>query len=143
MTVAPRKPNPKTSGAMADIVAQGQENVSRLEATFAPTPVTEVATDYLTENAANPRRHISEASVAEMMNGIRQADGEILQPLLVHPISPTAEGYRYEVICGNRRLRAARALGLPKVPVRVREMDAERRRPGRDRPVSARESPAG
>ncbi len=109
---------------MATIVAQGQENVARLEESF-NGPVTELATDYLRPNAANPRRRISAASVEEMMNGIRQVGGEILQPLLVRPISPEADGSRYEVVCGNRRLMAARNLGMPKVPVRVREMDDE------------------
>lgn len=114
-----------SSGVMANIVAQGQENVARLEATFADAAVTEVATDYLRESLANPRHHISPASVEEMANGIRQADGRILQPLLVRPMAQDAEGRRFEVICGNRRLLAARRLGLPKVPVRVLEMDDE------------------
>jgi ParB family chromosome partitioning protein len=38
-------------------------------------------------------------------------------------VPPDDAGTRYETICGNRRLLAARSLGLPKVPVRVREMD--------------------
>ncbi len=115
----------KKSGAMSSIIEQGITNVERLEATFQASAITELATDYLCENRHNPRRRISEASVAEMVNGIRQADGEILQPLLVRPIPHTPEGYRYEVICGNRRLRAARALALHSVPVRVRELDDE------------------
>ena len=115
----------KKSGAMSSIIEQGITNVERLEATFQSSSITEIATDYLCENRNNPRRYISEISVAEMVNGIRQAGGEILQPLLVRPIPLTPEGYRYEVICGNRRLRAARALTLPTVPVRVRELDDE------------------
>lgn len=113
----------KPSGAMADIVAQGQENVERLTATFSDTPTTELATDYLRENQSNPRRHISEASIAEMVNSIVQCDGVIIQPLLVRPISRTDEGFRYEVVCGNRRLRGAQRLGMKTVPVRIREMD--------------------
>jgi ParB family chromosome partitioning protein len=107
---------------MASIVAQGQENVAQLEAGFGG-PIVELATDYLRPSTSNPRRRISAASVAEMANGIRQVGGEILQPLLVRPVPPDDAGTRYETICGNRRLLAARSLGLPKVPVRVREMD--------------------
>ena len=40
----------------------------------------------------------------------------ILQPLLVRP-----RGARFEVIAGNRRLQAARKLGLGKVPALVRD----------------------
>jgi ParB/RepB/Spo0J family partition protein len=116
------KPKKGASGAMASIVAQGQENVARLEESFGG-PIVELATDYLRPSATNPRRRISAASIAEMVNGIRQVDGEILQPLLVRPVPPDDAGTRYETVCGNRRLLAARSLGLPKVPVRVREMN--------------------
>lgn len=114
----------KASGAMASIIAQGEENVARLEESFSG-PITELATDYLRLNPDNPRRRISAASVEEMINGIRQVGGEILQPLLVRPVPQDEHGCRYEVVCGNRRLTAARRLGMPKVPVRIREMDAE------------------
>ena len=115
----------KPSGAMASIIERGQENVGRLEATFRAAPVTELPTDYLSESRNNTRRRISEASVRDMVNGIVQAEGEILQPLLVRPIPVSPEGHRYEVICGNRRLNAARRLDLKLVPVRVREMSDE------------------
>ena len=115
----------KPSGAMASIIERGQENVGRLEATFRAAPVTELPTDYLSESRNNTRRRISEASIRDMVNGIVQAEGEILQPLLVRPIPVSPEGHRYEVICGNRRLNAARRLDLKLVPVRVREMSDE------------------
>jgi ParB/RepB/Spo0J family partition protein len=110
---------------MANIIAQGVENVERLEATFTNVAISEVATDYLKENGSNPRRFISEDSIAGMMNGIRQTGGEILQPLLARPITMNESGHRYEVICGNRRLLAARRLGMPTVPVRIRDIDDE------------------
>jgi ParB family transcriptional regulator, chromosome partitioning protein len=121
----PSSSRPRKSGAMSSIVEQGIANVERLEATLSNSELTEIATDYLCENRHNPRRSISEASVTEMVNGIRQAGGVILQALLVRSIPLTEEGYRYEVICGNRRLRGARALGLPTVPVRLWDIDDE------------------
>jgi ParB family chromosome partitioning protein len=113
----------KSSGAMANIIAQGQENVDRLSETFRDAPVTEVPTDYLMPSANNPRKRISASSIEEMVNGIRQTGGEILQPLLVRPIPLTDRGERYEVVCGNRRLLGAQRLGMKRIPVRVREMD--------------------
>lgn len=50
----------------------------------------------------------------ELVISIRQ--NGILQPLLVRP-----RGDRYEVIAGNRRLQAARKLGLSEVPCMVRD----------------------
>ncbi len=108
---------------MDTIISQGQENVERLSDTFRKAPITEVPLDYLIASRNNPRRRISAASIEEMVNGIQQTGGEILQPLLVRPIPLTPEGARYEVICGNRRFLGALRLGLPTVPVRVREMD--------------------
>ena len=50
----------------------------------------------------------------DLVISIRQ--NGILQPLLVRP-----RGDRYEVIAGNRRLQAARKLGLSEVPCMVRD----------------------
>src|SRR3990167_9330228 len=50
----------------------------------------------------------------DLVISIRQ--NGILQPLLVRP-----RGDRYEVIAGNRRLQAARRLGLSEVPCMVRD----------------------
>ncbi len=44
----------------------------------------------------------------------------ILQPLLVRPV-----GDKYELVAGERRLKAARTVGLTEVPVTVREMTIE------------------
>jgi len=105
------------------IIEKGQENAARLEETFAG-PTLELATSYVRPNPNNPRRRISQASVEEMANAIRQV-GEILQPLLVRPIPHDDAGYRYEVVCGDRRLLGARQVGLSKVPVRVRDLSDE------------------
>jgi ParB family chromosome partitioning protein len=65
-------------------------------------------------NRMQPRRTFSEASIEELAESIRQQG--ILQPLLVR----RANG-GFELIAGERRLRAAQRLGLEQVPVTVRE----------------------
>lgn len=44
----------------------------------------------------------------------------VLEPVLVRPV-----GYRYELIIGSRRLEAAKAAGLKKIPAVVRKMSDE------------------
>jgi hypothetical protein len=52
-----------------------------------------------------------------LIRSVRQRG--IVEPLLLRP----AEGGRYQVVLGSRRLEAARRLGLPDVPAIVRELD--------------------
>lgn len=47
----------------------------------------------------------------------------VLQPLLVRPIDPDEDGY--EIVFGERRWRAARLVGLARVPVLVRALSPE------------------
>jgi ParB family chromosome partitioning protein len=74
-----------------------------------------IAIDLLHESKWNPRRHFDEKALAELVESIRQHG--VLTPLLVRP---DASGY--EIAAGHRRLRAARAAGLPELPAIVRDM---------------------
>ncbi|KPJ85718.1 hypothetical protein AMJ57_02130 [Parcubacteria bacterium SG8_24] len=68
-------------------------------------------------NSEQPRSHFGHNGLEELMKSIREHG--ILQPLSV---SSRGAG-KYELIAGERRLRAARMLGLPTVPVIVRDAD--------------------
>ena len=65
-------------------------------------------------NPFQPRRSFSDATISELAESIRQKG--ILQPLIVRR---TTSGY--ELIAGERRLRAAERAGLSEVPVTLRE----------------------
>lgn len=69
--------------------------------------------------ANNPRKRFDPAIMAGFVESVR-AQG-ILQPLLVRPVAEN----RYQVVAGERRFRAASTVGLPTVPVYVREMTDE------------------
>ncbi len=73
----------------------------------------EVSVEEIRINPSQPRRHFSEASLEELTQSIRRSG--ILQPLIVRKAD-----IGFELIAGERRLRAARKLGLPRVPVVVR-----------------------
>ena len=76
----------------------------------------------ITAGAFQPRINFNKERLAELTLAI-QSQG-IIEPLIVRRIEvPDADGPRYELIAGERRLRAARAAGLETVPVVVRDLD--------------------
>jgi ParB family chromosome partitioning protein len=76
-----------------------------------------VPLDDVDPNPRQPRSEFDHRELEELSASISALG--ILQPLLVRP---QAEG-RYELIAGERRLRAARLAGLTEVPVLVVETD--------------------
>jgi ParB family chromosome partitioning protein len=67
-------------------------------------------------NPQQPRRHFDAAELASLEASIR-AYG-VLQPILV---VETIDGY--QLVAGERRLRAATAAGLERIPVVIRQLD--------------------
>ncbi len=70
----------------------------------------------LRPNPAQPRQIFDEAGLGELADSIRQHG--ILQPLSVRRV-----GNGYELVAGERRLRAAMMAGLTEVPCIVMQMD--------------------
>ncbi len=66
-----------------------------------------------------PRTRMDEGSLYELAESIK-AQG-VMQPILVRPVGPD----RYEIIAGERRMRAAKLAGLDEVPVLVRDVPDE------------------
>ncbi|NOT53485.1 MAG: ParB/RepB/Spo0J family partition protein [Deltaproteobacteria bacterium] len=86
---------------------------------LAPTIERRVPIAEIRPNPHQPRRFFDDDRIAELAESIRQQG--ILQPLLVRRVD---QGY--ELIVGERRLRAAQRAGLDRVPVVIREVtDAE------------------
>lgn len=71
-------------------------------------------------NPAQPRKRFSEQELGELMDSIKQYG--VIQPLIV-----SKKDGGYELIAGERRLRASKAIGLDRVPVIVREVDDQER----------------
>ena len=76
---------------------------------------TEVDLDAIVPGPMQPRTHFDEGALEGLADSIRSQG--IIQPLLVRRV-----GDRYELIAGERRWRAARLAGLPKVPVVVKDV---------------------
>ena len=75
---------------------------------------TEIPVGLVTENPYQPRREIDEEALKGLAESIREEG--LLQPIVVRKV---ADGY--ELIAGERRLRAFRKLTIDKIPARVIE----------------------
>ena len=84
--------------------------------------VYEAPIDAITPNPEQPRTTFDDDALDELTASVREHG--VIQPLLVTqlPAEPgVSGGARYQLIAGERRLRAAQAAGLDRVPVTVRE----------------------
>lgn len=68
-------------------------------------------------NAHQPRSVFDESDLAELVHSIREVG--VLQPIVVRPI-PEQPG-KYELVMGERRLRATKEVGLDTIPAIVRD----------------------
>ncbi len=76
-------------------------------------------------NPYQPRKDFNEEELKNLAASIRQFG--ILQPLIVSKVekdTPTGRDVDYELIAGERRLRAAKMAHLPRVPVVIRRSTA-------------------
>ncbi|MBI2475308.1 ParB/RepB/Spo0J family partition protein [Candidatus Uhrbacteria bacterium] len=76
--------------------------------------VLEISVKEIHENPRQPRANFSPSELEDLINSIQEHG--IIQPLIV-----TRSDGEYELIAGERRLRAARTLGLKTVPAIVRD----------------------
>jgi ParB family chromosome partitioning protein len=79
---------------------------------------TEVDVDQISPNEHQPRHHFEDGRLDELARSIK-ANG-IIQPIVVRRVDG---GYR--IIAGERRWRAAQRAGLTRVPIVVKEVDAD------------------
>ena len=70
-------------------------------------------------NAAQPRTEFRDEELQELIVSIREIG--VLQPIVVRPLAgAVAGGPQYELIMGERRLRATKALGLSSIPAVIK-----------------------
>ena len=108
----------KALGKGLEALFPGQGD-ARPYVTPAPSELT-VSLHEIVPNPEQPRRHFDEEALGSLADSIRRHG--LLQPLVVRRIAG-----RYELIAGERRLRAAMRAGLERVPVLVRDARPEDR----------------
>ncbi|MEU3207288.1 ParB/RepB/Spo0J family partition protein [Streptomyces cyaneofuscatus] len=74
----------------------------------------------ITPNPRQPREVFDEDALAELVTSIKEVG--LLQPVVVRKVGTD----RYELIMGERRLRASREAGLERIPSIVRDTDDEK-----------------
>ncbi len=102
-------------GLDALIPASVRQPVAAPGAPLAPTDKVSVAK--IRPNRYQPRTRFNEELLNELAESIRQQG--LIQPLVVTPVDGNGE---YELIAGERRLRASKIAGLTEVPVVVRKV---------------------
>jgi ParB family transcriptional regulator, chromosome partitioning protein len=81
------------------------------------TGLLEVPVNAVAPNPKQPRTHFHDEELASLAASIREVG--ILQPIVVRKAGDSA----YELVAGERRLRAAKQAGLATIPVVVRDTD--------------------
>ena len=86
-----------------------------------------IEADKIKPNPHQPRRNFDEVGLKELADSIREYG--ILQPLIVVKVEkevPSGTAVEYQLIAGERRLKAAQIIGLERVPAIVRQPLEER-----------------
>jgi len=105
---------PKTAPIKSEPVSQ--ENLKTKESVFL------IEVDKIKENPLQPRRDFNETGLKSLADSIREHG--ILQPLIVTKIEeeiPSGIKVFYELVAGDRRLKAAKMSGLNFVPAIIRQ----------------------
>lgn len=103
---------PQRPAAAPAHTAESQATGTGIHATL--VPITQIQ-----PNPLQPRTVFDPARLQELANSI-QANG-IIQPLLLR-----GKGHQYELVAGERRLRAAKIAGLTEVPAIIQDYTDER-----------------
>ncbi len=111
LTNAPEEaaPAPAQEGGSPTTAAAGTP------AAAASDGISEIDLKLLVPNPDQPRRDFHEKEIQELAASIRSSG--LLQPILAR-----RRGDSYQIIAGERRWRAAKSIGLERVPVVVREL---------------------
>jgi ParB family chromosome partitioning protein len=75
----------------------------------------EIPVDRIAPNPSQPRQHFDDEALTELVTSIREVG--LLQPIVVRQTGPES----YELVMGERRLRASKEAGLERIPAIVRD----------------------
>lgn len=108
--------NNATYDERVETVDAAAQSASTPQATSVNSGLFDLNVYEIDDNPFQPRREFGESEIASLAESLREHD--MLQPVLVRRV-----GERYQLISGERRLRAAIQAGWSTVPARLREAD--------------------
>ena len=82
------------------------------------TQMAEIAIDKIIPNPTQPRTQFDEEALAELADSIKQLG-------VIQPITVKKSGEQYIIISGERRWRAAKSVGVERLPAYIRDVDDE------------------
>ncbi len=83
--------------------------------------------DSIVPNTYQPRREFDQAALQDLSDSIRQYG--VMQPITITEAGKLEDGRnKYELIAGERRLRASKLAGLTRIPAVIRVGDTDRSR---------------
>lgn len=92
-----------------DIVSVKDKNADKLVGN-----IIEIDLNAIIENSYQPRTNFNEESLRELANSIKELG--VIQPITVRKL----EGNQFQLISGERRLRASKSIGLKAIPSYIR-----------------------
>jgi ParB family transcriptional regulator, chromosome partitioning protein len=104
--------------AVAQPTATPPSTATASDARDAGSRIEQIEVDRIRPNPFQPRQEFRQEEIAELAASL--AASGILQPIALRP---AADGRGYELIAGERRLRAATSLGWKTIPAIVRQVD--------------------
>jgi len=105
-----------------DVFFQGNEAASVAPSDLVAVPGARFGhldTASIIPNPWQPRSVFEPEAFAELVHSIRELG--VLQPIVVRPLPDENGERKYELIMGERRLRASKEVGLTKIPAVIRE----------------------
>ncbi|GAA1801539.1 ParB/RepB/Spo0J family partition protein [Planosporangium flavigriseum] len=115
---SPAPPGPPINGGAPDVEVDATDIPTGPQHDLAPVPgarFAELSVDSIVPNPKQPRQVFDEEALDELKTSIEQVG--FLQPIVVREL----ESERYELVMGERRWRAAQALGREMIPAIIRD----------------------
>lgn len=116
--MAQRTDNPKASKSRKSRFLEDLDFLAKSGKGSNPASAVEIPVDRIRFDPKQPRKTISEDSLRELSESISRVG--VLEPVLLRP---TEKPEKYILVCGERRVRAAKLSGLSSIPAIVRELD--------------------
>jgi len=122
-------PSVPVSAPQRDAHLQNIQKEKQSKRPVSQEAIFQIEVEKIKPNPHQPRRDFNPEGIKELAASIREFG--LLQPIVVTKVekeTPTGVAVEYELIAGERRLMAAKLLGLERVPAIVRSVDLERER---------------